>query len=788
MHKTKAGHGYIGLATKCKIKGDFDVQIDFSLAVWPAANFHTVRLMAQDLPEGLLGKVGVYRNSYNTENYQLRGITGVVAETSRFDQSGKLRLRRVHNVIQGFYWNGTEFVAIGSVLTTTDDTGFTIDFSGGPTSVGANLLINVDNFHIDSGSERHGRDDYPASLRASPWPNVCPDPGGTVDEWGFCARNCTSFVAWRMHQAGIRFFNTLTGPGDARLGDAARWAERLDSIDWEVNGTPAVGAIAHWNATDGVGVAGHVAYVTGVNADGSVVVEDYNWNRQGTYGTRSIAKAFRYIHPPSVPGKPTAFADVSGNHVTLNWSASPGIAPTSYFVSVGTASGASNVFAQNVGLATSGSGFLPNGTYFIRVTAINALGSATSNEIAITIGSSLVPPGPPSKFRTFVSGATLSLSWDAPTTGGPPTTYVIEAGSFIGANNLANFSTGSTATSFVASNVPAGTYYARVRAKNGSGTSAPSNEGSFTVGQTGGLARIDIVGGTLSTPSGVLWTAFGFDPFVPGAVSPMEKVVIDGPPGWNSGRPFNCIKGFGQPSGTAPNRVICWANTAPLSGAYSARGFAGAVSAASTVVVNAAQGLSGVRISQLNATAGQVSFQWTAPSAAQSFQVRLSRLPFAGDAVLDSFVLPANARSATFSNLALTAGVQYLAEVYAFSLDMRTPGPIMSPFNIGADTRSFSVTTGPSTLPPFACGQERSLRSIEGVTLSAIEFVNNRFESVKIYWLDYQGQRRFWGTLNARRAYVQGAYLTHPWVVTDLLDRCLAIFLPAPTQARAIIQ
>ena len=76
----------------------------------------------------------------------------------------------------------------------------------------------------------------------------------------------------------------------------------------------------------------------------------------------------------------------------------------------------------------------------------------------------------------------MNLAWTAPTTGGAPTGYVIEAGSTPGVANLANFNTGSTATSFSAAGVGAGTYFVRVRAANAGGVSAPSNEALLIVG------------------------------------------------------------------------------------------------------------------------------------------------------------------------------------------------------------------------------------------------------------------------------------------------------------------
>jgi hypothetical protein len=84
------------------------------------------------------------------------------------------------------------------------------------------------------------------------------------------------------------------------------------------------------------------------------------------------------------------------------------------------------------------------------------------------------------------SGPTVTLVWTAPATG-TALTYVIEASSVPGGPaTLANFNTGNALTTLVVPDVPAGTYYVRVRALDSGGASAPSNEVQVIVGGGGG--------------------------------------------------------------------------------------------------------------------------------------------------------------------------------------------------------------------------------------------------------------------------------------------------------------
>jgi hypothetical protein len=96
-----------------------------------------------------------------------------------------------------------------------------------------------------------------------------------------------------------------------------------------------------------------------------------------------------------------------------------------------------------------------------------------------------VAPGAPGSLTATSSNNAVTISWSAPASGDPVVSYILEAGSAAGLANLANFNTGSTATSFSQGNVATGTYYVRVRAQNAGGTSAASNEATLVVGGGG---------------------------------------------------------------------------------------------------------------------------------------------------------------------------------------------------------------------------------------------------------------------------------------------------------------
>jgi hypothetical protein len=91
-------------------------------------------------------------------------------------------------------------------------------------------------------------------------------------------------------------------------------------------------------------------------------------------------------------------------------------------------------------------------------------------------------PGSPAGFAASANGVVAALSWNPPSGGGSVTDYLIEAGTASGATNVATVAVGPTVTSYSVTGAP-GTYYVRVRARNGCG-SAVSNEVFLTLAST----------------------------------------------------------------------------------------------------------------------------------------------------------------------------------------------------------------------------------------------------------------------------------------------------------------
>lgn len=174
-------------------------------------------------------------------------------------------------------------------------------------------------------------------------------------------------------------------------------------------------------------------------------------------------------------------ATASGATVTLRWVAPFGCTPASYSILAGSGPNLSNLadFSTGRSSTTLTVNGVAAGIYYVRVvTQAGAVRSSPSNEAAIAVGVACELPAAPQAFSATATASSASMEWDAPA--GSPTAYLIEAGSAPGLANLVTLTTAGPATTFSTA-APVGTYYVRVRARNGCGAGPASNEAIVAV-------------------------------------------------------------------------------------------------------------------------------------------------------------------------------------------------------------------------------------------------------------------------------------------------------------------
>ena len=73
---------------------------------------------------------------------------------------------------------------------------------------------------------------------------------------------------------------------------------------------------------------------------------------------------------------------------------------------------------------------------------------------------------------------------------------------------------------------------------------------------------------------------------------------------------------------------------------------------------------------------------------------------------------------------------------------------------------------------------QQSLRSRNSLVEAEMKFVNRSGQTVNVYWLDYEGDRKFYQALRDGEFYVQPTYLTHPWLVTNENGEAWEVYHP----------
>ena len=195
------------------------------------------------------------------------------------------------------------------------------------------------------------------------------------------------------------------------------------------------------------------------------------WDAPGT----GLSDSALYVAVTGAPWRPTLVASQSAaNPVTINWAAGAGPNPTDYVLLVGTTPGGAEGGAIALGSATTITAEIPPGLQvFVRVMARNSLGTATSNEVLLRVGTQAPPPPPaPTMLSPSVNWSTVGLTWQSSVAASG---FTVIARFVAGGPVIATLPTAGTATSMVIPGVPNGTYALSIVAHLNGMTSAESN-------------------------------------------------------------------------------------------------------------------------------------------------------------------------------------------------------------------------------------------------------------------------------------------------------------------------
>jgi hypothetical protein len=79
----------------------------------------------------------------------------------------------------------------------------------------------------------------------------------------------------------------------------------------------------------------------------------------------------------------------------------------------------------------------------------------------------------------------------------------------------------------------------------------------------------------------------------------------------------------------------------------------------------------------------------------------------------------------------------------------------------------------------LGAAERKGIRSTSNKVETTIKFVNRSKQTIKVYWLDYEGKRQLKETVKDGDSYEsKRTYLTHPWLTTDKDENAWDIYFP----------
>ena len=109
------GSLYMGMmGSRLTVAGDFDMQVDFALLTWPANNAAQVGLTLEQANDFSIFRRSRGVNEGGGGDIYFTVIKGQMTQVPASGTSGKLRMTRTGNTMQGYYWDGAAWQLVGS--------------------------------------------------------------------------------------------------------------------------------------------------------------------------------------------------------------------------------------------------------------------------------------------------------------------------------------------------------------------------------------------------------------------------------------------------------------------------------------------------------------------------------------------------------------------------------------------------------------------------------------------------------------------------------------------------
>ncbi len=163
-HGTTSTDFAAGLRGVCQLRGDFEIQVDYDLQVWPFANGVRTALSFSSPPELQPGVLVIRMSASATGDFLPAGeyyVFAVVGSSGFLqppvsiptsDLSGKLKMVRMGGTMTGYYFSGSSWVSIASATVTADDLFISlVGQSGDRFFADQDVKLSFKNFILSSG-------------------------------------------------------------------------------------------------------------------------------------------------------------------------------------------------------------------------------------------------------------------------------------------------------------------------------------------------------------------------------------------------------------------------------------------------------------------------------------------------------------------------------------------------------------------------------------------------------------------------------------------------------------